>query len=110
MRLCYQTEGGSAPRNESQPTEVTITHPDHPYCGQQAVVIRVKGGTHVDLLVRFEDGHQMSVDAEWTDFWTRAGERPLGVSHLFDVMRARRFVEMVECLRRESYEKGVNEP
>jgi hypothetical protein len=108
MSHCYQTEGGSAPH--TQPTEVTITHPDHPYCGQQAVVIRVKGGAHVDLLVRFEDDHQMSVDAEWTDYWTRAGERPPGVSHLFDVGRARRFVEMVGRLRRERREKGMPEP
>jgi hypothetical protein len=89
---------------------VTITHPDHPYRGQQAVVIRVKGGAHVDLLVRFEDGHQMSVDAEWTDFWTRAGEQPSVVSHLFDVGRGRRFVEMVGRLRREGREKGVTDP
>jgi hypothetical protein len=108
MSHCYQTEGGSAPH--TQPAEVTITHPDHPYCGQQAVVLRVKGGVHVDLLVRFEDGHQMSVDAEWTDFRSRTGGCPPTVTYLFDVGRARRFVEMVGRLRRVGGEKEVSEP
>jgi hypothetical protein len=46
-----------------------------------------------------EDGNQMSVDAEWTDFRARAGESQPGVTHLFDVGRARRFVEMVGRIR-----------
>lgn len=106
MRQCYQTEGGSAPQIVTQPAQVTITHPDHPYCGRQAVVLRVKGGVHVDLLIRFEDGHQRSVDAEWTDFWAMAGGHPPAVTHLFDVGRARRFIEMVGRLRRGSGKGG----
>ena len=110
MRRCYQTERGCAPQIVTQPAEVTITHPDHPYCGQQAAVLRVKGGVHVELLIRFEGGHRMSIDAEWTDFWARAGGRPPAVTHLFDVDRARRFVEMVGRLRREGREKGGTAP
>lgn len=60
-------------------------------------------------MIRFEDGHQMSVDAEWTDFWTRAGGCPLTVTYLFDAGRARRFVEMVGRLRREGGEEGALE-
>lgn len=86
--------------------DITITHLHHPDRGQQARVMRVKGGTHVDLLIRFEDGHQMSIDAEWTDYWEKVGEHRPTVTHLFDVERSRKFTEMVDRLRRRDSQTG----
>jgi hypothetical protein len=88
------------------PMYITITHPHHPYRGQQARVVRVKGGTHLDLLIRFEDGHRRSINAEWTDYWEKVGVHRPTVTHLFDAERARKFAEMVGRLRRQDPQAG----
>jgi hypothetical protein len=86
--------------------DIKITHLHHPYFGQQARVVRVKGGTHLDLLIRFEDGHRRSIDAEWTDYREKVGVHRPTVTHLFGAERARKFAEIVDRLRRQDSQAG----
>lgn len=81
---------------------IKITNPDSPYYGQEAVIIRVRNGVHVDLLVEVAGGPKMTIDATWTDYEERQGKRLSNDVRPIGVKQARRMIEVLGRWKRQS--------
>lgn len=81
---------------------MTITHPQHPLCGQQVAVVRSRRGTDPDLIVRLPNGLHAAVAMSWTDYAALpALDPPSGPVPLLDVNGLRQAVHLITRLRQE---------
>jgi Family of unknown function (DUF5372) len=46
----------------------TITHPHHPLCGQQVVIVGIRQGANPDLIIRLPDGTHAAIALSSTDY------------------------------------------
>ena len=89
---------------------MTITHPQHPFRGQQVEVVRLRraaGGADPDLIVRLPDGVHAAIAMSSTDFGgpaARALSAPLPATAvpppLLDLDGLRQAAQFIEQLRR----------
>ena len=94
-----------------QPTQfVTITHPYHPWSGQQVKVIYIRRGDDPDLQVQRPDGHHVMVAMSWTNYASFPGDAPrASPPPLLDVGGLRQAVRLIEQIRKkkDSTKQGV---
>ena len=86
-----------------QPTSfVTITHPYHPWSGQQVEIIYVRRGVDPDLLVQRPDGRHVIVAMSWTDYASPPGDKlRASPPHLLDVSGLRQMACLIDRIRQE---------
>jgi hypothetical protein len=81
---------------------VTITHPFHPWNGQQVKVIHIQRGADPDLLVQRPDGRHVLVAMSWTDYaGSSEKERCISPPPLLELDGLRQVVQFIEGMRRE---------
>jgi hypothetical protein len=76
---------------------VTITRPNHPLCGQQVEIIRIRRGIDPDLIVRLPDGQHVAIAMSGTDY-SNPGQSAasLSIPHLLDFQGLLQTAELVE--------------
>jgi hypothetical protein len=81
---------------------VTITHPQHPLCGQHLPIVCIRRGERPDIVVRLPDGGHAAVAVSATDLAADALPLlpPVHASHLLDLGGLRRLAQLVDSLRR----------
>jgi hypothetical protein len=78
---------------------VTITHPNHPFRGQQVEIIRIRRGIDPDLVVRLPDGQHVAIAMSGTDYAAPGQSAPVSsIEHLLDFQGLRQAVELVEYI------------
>jgi hypothetical protein len=81
---------------------VTITHPNHPLCGQQVEVIRIRRGTDPDLIVRLPSGLHAAITMSWTNYAAASTlDSPPIPSHLLDLNGLHQVVQLIDHIRQE---------
>jgi hypothetical protein len=81
---------------------VTITHPQHPLCGQLLPVVCVRHGERPDVIVQLPDGSHAAVALSATDLATgvSASLPPATASHLLDLNGLRQLAQLISAMRR----------
>jgi len=81
---------------------VTILHPNHPLCGQQVEVIRMRRGADPDLIVRLPDGLHAAIVMSWTDYALPSDcLSPPTPTHLLDFPGLRQAIQFIEHIRQQ---------
>jgi len=76
---------------------VTITHPFHPWYGQQVKIIYVRRGVDPDMLVQRPDGRHVFVAMSWTDYASSSeAVVPTSSPPLLDVGGLRQVARLIE--------------
>jgi hypothetical protein len=79
---------------------VTITYPNHPLCGQQVQLIRIRRGADPDLIVRLPDGHHVAIAMSWTDYALPGyPPKPPPPTYLLDFQGLRQAAEFIHRIR-----------
>ena len=83
---------------------VTIIRPNHPLCGQQVEIIRIRRGIDPDLIVRLPDGHHVAIAMSGTDY-ANPGQFAVSLSipHLLDFQGLHQTAELVEHMIRQDH-------
>jgi len=82
---------------------VTITHPFHPWNGQQVKVIYIQRGADPDLMVQRPDGRHVMVAMSGTDYAGSVENEPRLPLPLLDVEGLHQVVRLIESMRREDH-------
>ncbi len=80
---------------------MTITHPFHPWKGQQVKVIRIQRGADPDLMVQRPDGRHVMVAMSWTDYASSPHNEPHLSPPLLELEGLCQVVGLIEGMRRE---------
>jgi hypothetical protein len=81
---------------------VTILHPNHPLCGQQVEVIRIRRGADPDLIVRLPNGLHAAIAMSWTDYaLPTCCIPPPTPTHLLDFQGLRQAAQLIEHFRQQ---------
>jgi len=82
---------------------VTITHPHHPFHGQQLPVVCVRYGVNPDVIVRLPDGSHAAVALNATDYAVDplTSHPPVAASHLLDLQGLRQLAQFIDDRRRQ---------
>jgi hypothetical protein len=80
---------------------VTVTHPHHPLRGQKVALIRVRRGSHPDLIVRMADGSHAAIAASMTDYGRASGDtaEPPANTSLLDLEGLRQLAHLIDQFR-----------
>lgn len=91
---CQEQTTPSSPRPEGW---VLITHPHHPWHGQQVEVVRIRNGPDPDLIVRLPSGRHVAIAMWYTDY---AGAPDVDASAaapaLLDISGLRQIVKLLD--------------
>ncbi len=75
---------------------MTITHPQHPLCGQRVEIMRIRRGVTPDLIVRMPGGLCAALAVDWTDHQAPGtGTLPPPAPHLLAVEGLRQLAQLV---------------
>jgi hypothetical protein len=81
---------------------VTVTHPHHPLRGQQVEIVRLRRGTHPQLIVRLPDGRHAAIALSDTDYLASPeDQRPPRPDHLLDLNGLRQVLQVLDRIARE---------
>jgi len=81
---------------------VTITHPHHPLCGQQVMVVRIRRGANPDLVVRLPDGTHAAIAMHLTDYaGAPAPSLEPDPAQLLSLAGLRQVVQLLEAIRQQ---------
>jgi hypothetical protein len=89
---------------------VTITHPHHPFRGQQLPIVCIRRGDQPDVIVRLPDGSHAAVALSATDYPADPlpALPPATAAHFLDLQGLRQLAQLVDGLRRS--DRLVNPP
>ena len=81
---------------------MTITHPQHPLCGQQVEIVRIRRGVDPDLIVRLPDGSHAAIAMSSTSYAAPPDHDSQLVSHhLLDFNGLCQVVQLIDHIRQE---------
>ena len=83
---------------------VTITHPNHPLCGQQVEIIRIRRGVDPDIVVRLPNGHHVAIAMSGTDYANPGQSLPSTFfPHLLDFLGLLQTAKLVEHIIQQEH-------
>jgi hypothetical protein len=80
---------------------VIITHPQHPLCGQQVEIVRIRRGVDPDLIVRLPDGFHAAIAMSSTSYAAPPDHDSRLPNHLLDFNGLRQVVQLIDHIRQE---------